>query len=180
MRNIRSKKQNNRIDFTSMVSIAFLLIIFFMLTSAMSKPQAMNLALPNKSNVCGGDWRGGCSLGTEIRTMTILLGSNDKLICYTGFLMLPISKPKEIQYGKNGIRKELIIRTKSIRDYYNSIGYTKKDLIVIIKPSKECNYKNLVDILDEIKIVGIETYTVVNDFLPEEKKLLESNFGNSN
>jgi biopolymer transport protein ExbD len=174
MGNVRSKKQNTRIDFTSMVSIAFLLIVFFMLTSAMSKPQAMNLALPDNGRTCGG-WHGGCGLGNLERTMTILLGANDKLICYTGFLEIPISGPKEMQYGKNGIRKELLLKAKSISDYNKSIGYTDKNIIVIIKPSKESKYKNLVDILDEMNIVGIETYAVINDFLPEEIKLLKPN-----
>jgi biopolymer transport protein ExbD len=104
MGNVRSKKQNTRIDFTSMVSIAFLLIVFFMLTSAMSKPQAMNLALPNQCNDCRGQWRGGCGADNE-RIMTILLGANDKLICYTGFLEIPISGPKEMQYGKMEFEK---------------------------------------------------------------------------
>ena len=176
MGNIRSKKQNSRIDFTSMVSIAFLLIIFFMLTSAMSKPQAMNLGLPNND---GCSPFGGCFIG-ENRTLTILLGANDKLICYTGFLEISVSGPKEMQYGKNGIRKELMTKAKSIRDYYVSIGYTNKDIIVIIKPSRESKYKNLVDILDEMNIVGIETYAIINDFSPEEIKLLNSNLSSIN
>ena len=45
-------------------------------------------------------------------------------------------------------------------------------MIVIIKPSKKSNYRNLVDILDEMAIVGVPTYAIVNDFTPEEKKLL--------
>jgi len=47
--------------------------------------------------------------------------------------------------------------------------------IVIIKPSKKSNFKNLVDILDEIAIAKIEAYVIVNDFTPEESKLLTSN-----
>ena len=45
---------------------------------------------------------------------------------------------------------------------------------MIIKPSKKSNFKNLIDILDEMAIVNIETYVIVNDFLPEETKLLVS------
>jgi biopolymer transport protein ExbD len=68
-----------------------------------------------------------------------------------------------------------LIKAKSISDYNKNIGYTDKNIIVIIKPSKESKYKNLVDILDELNIVGIETYAVINNFLPEETKLLNSN-----
>jgi biopolymer transport protein ExbD len=51
----------------------------------------------------------------------------------------------------------------------------KKGMIVIIKPSKKCNYRNLVDILDEMAIVDVPTYAIVNEFTPEETKLLEGN-----
>ena len=43
--------------------------------------------------------------------------------------------------------------------------------IVIIKPSKKSNYKNLVDILDEMSITKVPTYAVV-DITPEEEALL--------
>ena len=46
-------------------------------------------------------------------------------------------------------------------------------MIVIIKPSKKCNYRNVVDILDEMAIVDVPTYAIVNEFTPEETKLLE-------
>jgi hypothetical protein len=46
-------------------------------------------------------------------------------------------------------------------------------MIVIIKPRKKSNYKNVVDdILDEMAITGVPTYTIVND-TPAELKLLE-------
>jgi biopolymer transport protein ExbD len=46
------------------------------------------------------------------------------------------------------------------------------ELIVIIKPSKNSNYGNLVDILDEMKITGIKSYSILDEFTPEESKLL--------
>ena len=47
-------------------------------------------------------------------------------------------------------------------------------MIVIIKPSKKSNYRNLVDILDEMAITGVPTYAIVNEFTPEESKLIEN------
>ena len=44
---------------------------------------------------------------------------------------------------------------------------------MIIKPGKKSNYRNLVDVLDEMAIVGVDTYAIVNEISPEEQKLLE-------
>ena len=90
-----------------------------------------------------------------------------------GLFATPIAGPKDITYGKDGLRKELLSRKKQVLDYSTALGKPKNGIIVIIKPSKKSNYKNLVDILDEMAISGVETYAIVNDFSPEEKKLLE-------
>jgi hypothetical protein len=56
-------------------------------------------------------------------------------------------------------------------------GNKDKGMIVIIKPSKKSNYRNLVDILDEMAIVNVPTYAIVNEFTPEETKLLGESGG---
>jgi hypothetical protein len=87
-----------------MVDLAFLLITFFMLTTTLSKPQSMSLGLPdkdpNKDNV---DMK-----VDENRTMTVLLGDNGKVVYYVGLLATPLAGPKDITFGKDGIRKELL------------------------------------------------------------------------
>ena len=166
---VRSKKSNSKVDLTAMVDLAFLLITFFMLTTTLSKPQSMSLGLPDKEdkpdpkNLVKVD---------ENRTMTILLGDDNKLIRYVGLLATPVSggAPKDFSYGKDGIRKELLSRKKLVLEY---TGNKDKGMIVIIKPSKKSNYRNLVDILDEMAIADVPTYAIVNDYSPEEKKLLE-------
>jgi hypothetical protein len=104
--------------------------------------------------------------------MTVLLGDNDKMYFYMGLVNNPMA-PKLIAYGKDGIRKELIKRKKDVAAYTAAKGKPEQGMIVIIKPGKKSNYKNVVDILDEMAISSIPTYTIVNDFLPEEQKLLE-------
>ena len=171
---VRSKKLTSKVDLTAMVSVSFLLIIFFMLVNELAKPKSMDLSLPEKYIdeewnhviVCGG--------GGYERTITVLLDENNKIITYTGFLFNPIKDPKEVNYGRNGIRKELFSQKKTILEYSSALGRPKNGPIVIIKPSKKSNFKNLIDILDEMAIVNIETYVIVNDFLPEETKLLAS------
>jgi biopolymer transport protein ExbD len=167
---VRSKKSSNKVDLTAMVDLAFLLITFFMLTTTLSKPQSMDLTLPDKEK----DTKSKDIKVDENRTMTILLGENGKLIRYVGVLgATEIEAPKDFAYGKDGIRKDLISRNKKVKEYSAAKGKPKDGMIVIIKPSKKSTYRNLVDILDEMAIVGVDTYAIVNDFLPEEQKLLE-------
>ncbi|MCC9074099.1 biopolymer transporter ExbD [Flavobacterium sp. F-65] len=167
---VRSKKLSTRVDLTAMVSVSFLLIAFFMITNELGKPKTISLALPDKDpdNI----WLGGCGIMDGSRIITILLDDHDRIISYHGLLERPIDSPKEMKYGKDGIRKELYSKNKSIKEYSAQIGKPKNGVIVIIKPSKKSNYKNLVDILDEMAIAKIDTYTIINNFTPEESKLL--------
>ena len=169
---VRSKKQNSKVDLTAMVDLAFLLITFFMLTTTLSKPKAMELGLPDKEDPT--DPQKNIKVD-ENRTMTILLGKDNKLVRYVGLLATPVAggAPKDFTYGKDGIRKELLSRKASVLAYSTAKGKPKNGMIVIIKPSKKSNYRNLVDILDEMGIVEVPTYAIVNEFTPEETKLLE-------
>lgn len=166
---VRSKKQNTKVDLTAMVDLAFLLITFFMLTTTLNKPQSMSLGLPDKDDNPELNKE---QKVDENRTMTILLGDNDKLVRYVGFVTKPRpgGEPKDFTYGKDGIRQELLNRKELVFQY---TGNKDKGMIVIIKPSKKSTYKNLVDVLDEMAICDIKTYAIVNDFTPEETVLLE-------
>jgi len=169
---VRSKKQNSKVDLTAMVDLAFLLITFFMLTTTLSKPQSMDLTLPDKEK----DSTNIDIKVDENRTMTLLLGENGKLVRYVGMLDKPLAAPKDFTYGKEGIRTELISRMKLVTEYSTANGKPKDGMIVIIKPSKKSTYRNLVDVLDEMAIVGVNktgSYAIVNEFTPEEQKLLE-------
>lgn len=163
---VRSKKQNSKVDLTAMVDLAFLLITFFMLTTTLSKPQSMPLGLPDKNP----DKENDDIKVDENRTVTLMLGEDNKLVYYMGLLNAPIAGPKEMAYGKDGIRKEILAKKQTVLDY---TGDKEKGMIVIIKPSKKSSYKNMIDILDEMVISDVPTYTIVNDFSPEEQKLLE-------
>lgn len=163
---VRSKKQDAGVDLTAMVDLAFLLITFFMLTTSLSKPQSMNLAMPDKNKE---------QIDEPVlpiaddRTLTILLGEKNKMVWYYGLPKTPIEGPTVVGYGKNGIRKELLAKTKSVVAKY---GDPKKGLIVLVKASKKSTYRNLVDILDEIAITKVPTYAIV-DITPEDKAMLE-------
>ena len=150
----RSKKQSTRVDLTAMVDLAFLLITFFMLTTTLAKPQAMDIAMPDKAEVDQQELT-----VADNRTMTILLGANNRLEWYMGQVTEPLTPPQVDNYGRNGIRKALIETSKKV---IAATGDPKKGLIVLIKPSDQSNYRNFVDILDEMKVANIQQYAVVD------------------
>ncbi|CAM3755561.1 ExbD/TolR family protein [Flavobacterium chungbukense] len=167
---VRSKKQSSKVDLTAMVDLAFLLITFFMLTTSLSKPQSMDLSLPDKDP---NEKDNKDTKVDENRTMTVMLGADNKMVYYMGLLATPKVGPKDITYGKDGIRRELLKQKKNVLAYSASLGKPKNGIIVIIKPTKKSNYKNLVDILDEMAITGVDTYAIVPEFTPEETKVID-------
>lgn len=150
---IRSKKSSTKIDMTPMVDLAFLLLTFFMLTTTFNKPQTMEIIMPEKPKVEEDQ-----PLVNEKKVVTLLLGKNDKIYWYQG-----ITDPTvEIaDFSKDGIRKVLLEHNAAI-----------KDMTVLIKPSDESRYKNVVDILDEMNITNIKRYALV-DITPVDLNLIK-------
>src|SRR5690606_10351101 len=152
-----------KVDLTAMVDLAFLLITFFMLTTSLSKPQSMDLGMPDD------DPKEEPIKIADARTMTILIGPDNKLKSYMGQFTEPLVPLKDVSYGKNGIRKDII---KKVVEVPQTMQDPKKGLIVLIKGHKESTYKNLVDILDEMAINKVPTYAIV-DITSEEAALFE-------
>jgi biopolymer transport protein ExbD len=149
----RSKKVSTKIDMTPMVDLAFLLITFFMLTTTMSQPQAMEVNMPDKTK------EKITQPIKESQALTVILGENNKVYWYTGI------KDPQIQvtdFSDEGIRKVLMEKNKSI-----------KELVVIIKSMDTSKYKNMVDIIDEMHITGIQRFAPVS-ITEVDKKLIQN------
>jgi len=157
---VRSKKQAARVDMTPMVDLMFLLITFFMLTTTLAKPKAMDLAMPDKDK----NHPENQLAIADNRTLNVLLGADNRLEWYMGQVEKPLAPPTVDGYGKNGIRKILIQKNKEV---LAATGDPKKGLIVLIKPSDQSKYRNLVDILDEMKITNTQQYAIVDITDPE-------------
>lgn len=162
---VRSKKANAKVDLTAMVDLAFLLITFFMLTTSLSKPQSMNLGLPDKEEK---KQKEEPIKVDERRTMTVILGKNNKIKWFMGLPDASSVPPTDGSYGKNGIRKALL---KYVKEVPQLMQDKDKGLIVIIKPTAKSTYRNIVDMLDEMAICNVPTYAIVNDFDGKEKEL---------
>ena len=165
---VRSKKQNSSVDLTAMVDLAFLLITFFMLTTSLSKPQSMDLAMPDKEDPKKPDQD---ILISEERTLNLVLGPDNKLQYYMGQLASPKEGPKALTYEKESLRKILLEKIKSVpMATRNTAKPEGEPLIVLIKASKKSTYKNLVDVLDEMAIGKVKVYAIV-DITPEDDQL---------
>lgn len=166
---VRSKKSNPGVDLTAMVDLAFLLITFFMLTTTLSKPQSMPLAMPDKDPK---EDKTDVTKIPEERMMTILIGKDNKILWYMGKFETPVIPPTEAVYGKNGIRKDLLKQVVYGKAVAAREGKPDQGLIVNIKASDKANYRNLVDILDEMAITHPQLYAI-GDITPGEIDLLK-------
>ncbi|WP_276498812.1 ExbD/TolR family protein [Pontibacter litorisediminis] len=157
----RAKRSSTKIDMTPLVDLAALLITFFMLTTTFNKPQTMEINMPVK------DVPKEEQIALKAsNAMTIILGDDDKLFYYFG---LAEDNPEVVEssYAADGIRKVLTSsRVKS-----------NEKMTVLVKPMEGSRYKNMVDILDELKITDTKKFALV-DIADEDKKLVQEQIGN--
>ncbi|HPT02617.1 MAG TPA: biopolymer transporter ExbD [Bacteroidales bacterium] len=189
----KAKKFSTRIDMTPMVDLMCLLITFFMLTTAFSKPKAMDITMPEKKD----DPNIKAPEIAADRTINILITGNDQLYYYFGAAdpKKPLPQLIKTDYSKDGIRKVLLQRNKTVfkavaelREKVlkgelimadSTLDRKTKELkksdknapIVLIKADQKAKYKNLVDIIDEMAITTIANYAIV-DISPVELQML--------
>jgi len=194
----KAKKQSTHIDMTPMVDLMCLLITFFMLTTAFSKPKVMVITMPEPPDK--NDTAKSQIKIPEFRTINILISGDNKLYWYTGSLDSktgPVTPVTKTNYSKDGLRKILLEKNKDVftqieelkdkdkkgvlvmADYTvnNKIkeikkGY-KKGLIILIKAGDGAKYRNIVDIVDEMAICNIGSYAIV-DMSPKELEIIKT------
>jgi len=150
---VRTKKANTKVDLTAMVDLAFLLITFFMLTTSLSKPIAMDIAKPDKNEK---DDTNRLELRAS-QTMTILLGKNNKVAWYMGEAKTATPTIE----GFTEVRQSILANKKKVAELYGNDP--KKSLVVVIKPTTGATYKNFVDIMDELNIAQITAAPAIDD-----------------
>jgi len=148
---VRSKKASTRVDLTAMVDLAFLLITFFILTTTLAKPKAMDLVMPDKD-----EKQQKQEPIADNRSLTLLLGANNKLEWYVGQVTKPIEGPTVGGYGKNELRKLLEVEGKKV------LANSGKEMFVLIKPSDQSVYNNVVAVMDELNIVNNQFRAIVD------------------
>jgi biopolymer transport protein ExbD len=153
-------KHQVRIDMTPMFDLGFLLITFFIFTTSMAAPMATNLFMPKdgpKTNV------------SDATVLSVLLAGENKIYYYDG------------KWDNSFNSHQVLLTTynlssglgKVIRDKQNQMANRKNDLMLLIKPSDESSYNNLINTLDETTINGVKKYSLM-DLSLEEKSFLRS------
>ena len=142
-----NKKSRRRIhvDMTPMVDLNFLLLMFFMFTSTFNKPNIMDLGLPAK----------GPSTGEidDKNQITFILGDQNKVF-YHQSNQQELSTKNLFETDFSGIKISKIIAEAK------KLAPKPENFTVIIKPTEDANYKNFVDILDNLAISHSERYGI--------------------
>lgn len=188
---VKQKKMSTRIDLTPMVDLGFLLITFFMLATTLIKPQTMEISMPSKDKIPEEEQ-------TKIKAskaLTIILAKSDSIYYYFGTRENDVDpQVLHADYSATGIRQILLDKNASIvtraeelrvkrannqlteDEYKKQLQEVKADAdapVVVIKAMEESNYKNVVDILDEMNICNIGKYAIV-DITDYDKDLVKN------
>jgi biopolymer transport protein ExbD len=143
-------KQNIRIDFAPMVDLGFLLITFFIFTTKMQESKAFGLHIPADGT------------GTEAKlstTITLKMKENGVIDYLEGNEATILQQGTVSLYTKPGLREQLIDKRKRIiQEHGTDSSYT-----VLIQPGPLTNYKEMVDVLDEMTINDIKKYVLLNE-----------------
>jgi biopolymer transport protein ExbD len=143
-------------DMTPMVGLGFLLVTFFLLAADFTKTTVLQLSMPVKLEVDDVFEGTLCNLSDVI---TVILGKNGKVHYYEGLFAADI-KPflNTTDLSATGLRQVLLKQKAKSRR-----------LLVLIKPSDEAKYRDIVDALDEMDITDQYRYALVDITAAEEK-----------
>lgn len=155
------KRLQPRVDLTAMVDLAFLLITFFMLTTNINKQQALDVAMPDITDPTD------VMTLADNRTITLLLGEDGRIDWYWGLLNEPLAGPQSTTMGKNGIRQVLLQKKEEVP----KLTKDGQGIVVVIRPGYQSAYSSLVNVLDEMKICGINQY-MIGKISPEEEAII--------
>jgi biopolymer transport protein ExbD len=131
-------RRSTSVDLTPMVDLGFLLITFFVFTTSMAQPKAMDLMEPHD-----GDPKAIKNSGA----MTIMLGKNHDIYYYYGLLDQKTGMKQVKKTDFHSLRPLLVeMKRKTDPDY----------LMFIIKAGKTSTFGDNINLLDEMSICNIQ------------------------
>lgn len=173
----KAKKHSTKVDLTPMVDLAFLLITFFMFTTTLAKPKAMDISMP-ADKIEETDQKE----FPASKAMTVLLTKDNLALYYYGKPEDAALDPSAVvatNFDPNaGIRKAILEKKKLVNAQHGVDEKGDTKMLVLIKMNEDCKYKNMVDILDEMHICGVKLYAIV-DISEPEKEMIASALANA-
>ena len=156
------KSKFPKIDMTPMVDLGFLLLTFFILTTSMTDFKVMEVVKPP-------------IIETTIkappvpasRCMTIILDKENEVFWYQGVDQPELHLTNFSKTG--GIRDAIIHNIQKLRD---NPKFNDKSMMFLIKFSDKSNYKNMVDIIDEMSVMSQKHYAIV-DLTKDEIEMID-------
>ncbi len=127
-----------RIDMTPMVDIAFLLLIFYMVTTVFAMPQAMEINLPPKSEDETADRQ-------KVKTSNLLNVYVDE----EGDIYYDIGK--SLETGED-IKVPIEVSADSLRTLFIRYNWDRPKLNTLLIIHPEAPYSRMIDLLDEVEV----------------------------
>ncbi len=135
-----------RIDMTPMVDIAFLLLIFFMVTTVFRKPQAMEVNLPPS---------GAKVQVAESNVMTLFVRADERIY---------------YRSAKGPLESTAM---KDLGELFREEERLNPELIILVKINRTARYETMVDIMDELELAEMTRFSLV-PMLEEESAEVEA------
>lgn len=149
---VRVKKQSTAVDMTPLADLGFLLITFFMFTTTFSKPNVMGLNMPPKTPPIENQQEPEIDLKNSL---SIILGGDNTIYWHQqDRAKLTAADMHETDYSKEGIRNDILAARQR--------ATVEDNFTVIIKPTDDSTYDNLVNVLDEMEITQSSRYGIVD------------------
>ncbi|WP_040005499.1 biopolymer transporter ExbD [Fibrisoma limi] len=149
MRAIRQTHRIPRVDLTPFVSIAMILITFFIWMKQVQRSSVVSLYMANNAKFESYQPLSAC----------LYLLEQDK-IGYLTYVADDMASYVETTYSANGLRARLLTMASA------------KDPVVLIKPTAQSTIKNLVDVVDELAINKRIKFELVNRLAKEEQQMI--------
>jgi biopolymer transport protein ExbD len=137
-------KRSTRVDLTPMVDLGFILVTFFVFTSALSENKVMDIMYPNDKTRGQDEICNSCVL-------TVLPTKDDELWYYEG-------KEETASYKQTSykdLRKLIVGKKKKVKQLRGADQF-----VLIIRPLQTSQYHKLVDIMDECVISAVARYYI--------------------
>lgn len=157
----KRSRRSPLIDLTPMVDLGFILITFFIYTTSIAEPRMIDINMPYKPAT-------EATAYVDTATITIMPTKNHLYATYSGAYKEGILFNI---YTGSELRSIIINKQSALRKLPSTFSEQAHQLHVIIKPNNDCEYQDVVTLLDEMAINSVPYYAIA-DITADEQFIL--------